>query len=97
LCIRSLTILPYIIDELINSGLKYNYEYKNPTKKDTEVTSKAKAELLAQLVRGKTLLREAPTRLDVVMHAHGIDIGRCERWQKLALRWELGALLASGS
>jgi hypothetical protein len=41
--------------------LEYNYEYKNPTKKDTEMTSKAKAELLAQLVIGKTLLREAPT------------------------------------
>jgi hypothetical protein len=43
------------------------------------MTSKAKAELLAKLVSGKTLLREAPTRLDVVMHVYAIDIDTCER------------------
>lgn len=50
------------------------------------MTNKAKTELIAQLVCGKTLLREAPTRLDVVMHVYAIDIDTCERWQKLALR-----------
>lgn len=43
---------------------------------DTNPIKRSKAEQLAQLVRGKTLLREAPTRRDVILHVYGVDIDR---------------------
>jgi len=47
---------------------------KPTTRKQIMTTSKTKRMRLIELVKGKTLLREAPTRRDVILHIYGIDI-----------------------
>jgi hypothetical protein len=60
-----------------------------------------KAESLVELVKGKTLLREAPTRRDVFLALYGLDIdgpdphdNRCG-CQRYSSRLKLTALLRS--
>ncbi|HET7391053.1 MAG TPA: hypothetical protein VFJ51_09540 [Nitrososphaeraceae archaeon] len=48
--------------------------------------TKSKANRLVELVRGKTLLKKAPTRRDVILHVYGVDIGDAPvaiGWKKL--------------
>ena len=43
------------------------------------VTTKDKSKRLIELVRGKTLLKDAPTRMDVILYVNGVDIAEDQK------------------
>lgn len=53
-----------------------------------------KAQCLIELVKDKTLLREAPNRREVILHVYGIDIDDTKDWDRHFAKRNFTALLS---